>query len=106
MSSITNQALALNEKAKPASQSSVGKIKGIISLSLALLSLIVTVTGLGLFVAPHGPAASQGWTFLGMNMPVMKGLHIWLGFGMVFFILGHFVLNLKTLVAELKQLFR
>ncbi|WP_170291987.1 DUF4405 domain-containing protein [Heliobacterium mobile] len=107
MSSVTNQIpVNLNSNSKAASRSSVGKIKGIVSVSLAFLGLIVTVTGLGLMVAPHGPAASQGWTFLGMNVPVMKDLHIWLGFGMVAFIIGHLTLNLKTLFAELKLFFR
>ncbi|MBM7867391.1 DUF4405 domain-containing protein [Heliobacterium gestii] len=107
MSSITNSSMPhVSTDCKIATRSSVGKVKGILSTALALLGLIVTVTGVGLFVAPHGPSAAKGWTFLGMNVPAMKGLHIWLGFGMVAFVLGHFALNLKTLMAELKQVFR
>ncbi|MZP30458.1 DUF4405 domain-containing protein [Heliobacterium undosum] len=107
MSSITNQSLPnLSVEGSAAGRSAISKVKGVISSALALLGLIVTVTGIGLFVAPHGPVAAKGWTFLGMNVPVLKDLHIWLGFGMAAFVLGHFALNLKTLIAELKQLFR
>ncbi|ABZ82639.1 hypothetical protein HM1_0014 [Heliomicrobium modesticaldum Ice1] len=74
MSSITNQTTVdpIHAKAK-ADGSAVSKVKGIISVTLALLGLVVAVTGLGLFIAPHGPSAAKGWTFLGMTVSTMRG---------------------------------
>ncbi|MCW2276671.1 DUF4405 domain-containing protein [Heliophilum fasciatum] len=103
---ITVELNGLAAKATSAKAGSTGKTKAIISMMLALFGIIVTVTGLGLMAAPHGPAAAQGWTFLGMSGRVMKDLHIWLGFGMVLPVMAHMVLNFKMFMGECKQLFR
>ncbi|MCW2276673.1 DUF4405 domain-containing protein [Heliophilum fasciatum] len=107
MSTMNNQMTAgFNERATQAKAVSNGKTKAIISMMLALFGMVVTVTGLGLLVAPHGPAAVQGWTFLGMSGKLLKGLHILLGFGIVLPVIAHMVLNFKIFKGEFKQLFR
>ncbi|MBC9786251.1 DUF4405 domain-containing protein [Heliobacterium chlorum] len=106
MSSLTNQTIgSIDRKTVATKPVSYSKVKGVLSSGLGLLTMVVAVTGIGLFVAPHGPMASKSWTFAGMTVPLMKDVHIWLGFGMVALVLGHFALNLRTLIGELKQLF-
>ncbi|QGG46263.1 DUF4405 domain-containing protein [Heliorestis convoluta] len=102
MSSITSTEREEGIQSPKKSSKSVLKIKALTSLSLFILGLIVTVTGIGLWIAPSGPF-SRGFTFLGMSKPLMLDLHIWLGFLLVFLVLAHLVLNAKMFFQEWKQ---
>ncbi len=81
------------------------KIKPIISLTLLILFMLVTITGVGLHSAPTGKYAKvTGWMFLGMNKWTLKDLHTKIGFVVVALVVIHFALNFKMLVAEIKGL--
>ncbi|WP_243138092.1 DUF4405 domain-containing protein [Heliorestis acidaminivorans] len=105
MTTVTSDAREEGLQSPKKSSQSILKVKAITSLSLFLLGLIVTVTGIGLWIAPHGPMA-RSFTFLGLPYGLMMELHIWLGFLIVLLVLVHFILNLKMFYQEWKLLFK
>ncbi len=83
------------------------KVRGITSLVLLVLFVIVMFTGIGLFVAPRGYIARQmGWTFFGMSKEALEVWHDYCGFAMGAVVVLHFILNYKLFVNEIKALFK
>ena len=74
------------------------KTRAFISLSLAFSSLAVLISGLVLYVAPHGRDAYWvNWTFWSLNKEQWLAWHIILGFAFLIFAVWHIVLNFKPL---------
>ncbi|MBW8192195.1 DUF4405 domain-containing protein [Neiella marina] len=63
---------------------------------LASSFIVLIVTGLILFVAPHGPGSSQ-WAWAGLTKHEYKDIHLYLGFISIALVLFHVVLNKKPL---------
>ena len=83
------------------------KLRGILSLSLLIVSILVIFTGIGLYLAPSGRIAREtGWNFLGFNLTRLENLHTVAGFTMAVLIVIHFIINYKLFINEVKQVFR
>lgn len=86
---------------------SVVKIRAIVSLFLIILFIIVLISGVGIHVAPPCRVAREiGWKFLGFDKFTLEIIHTWSGFVMSGLIIIHLALNWKTLICEVKSLFR
>ncbi len=80
------------------------KIKGVLSLLLALSFLIVVLSGIALFLSPPGRIAKmEGWSFLGLNKESWGMVHLLSGVVMSLLAVVHFGLNLPMLIHELKR---
>ncbi len=78
------------------------KTRAVLSLVLLLLFIIVTITGIGLFLAPkHG---AETWTFIGWKKDQIKQMHTVLGFIMSLLILIHLYINRHMLYTEVQTL--
>ncbi|AZR72822.1 hypothetical protein BBF96_05090 [Anoxybacter fermentans] len=83
------------------------KVRGIISLLLLILFIVISVTGIGLWLAPSGRIARQiEWSFLGLNKELLEDLHTYTGFIMIFLTIVHLLLNYKMLFNEIKHLLK
>ncbi len=83
------------------------KIRGLISLSLVIVFIIESFTGVGLYFAPSGKVAREtSWTFAGFDRPKLENMHTLWGFVMIGLISVHFVLNYKMLINEIKILLK
>ena len=69
----------------------VVKLRGVVSILLGIMFLVVSLTGIKLFLSPKEKATT---------------LHIVAGFLMIVLVTIHFVLNYKLLTSELKILFK
>ncbi|MDD3462800.1 MAG: DUF4405 domain-containing protein [Sulfurospirillaceae bacterium] len=79
-------------------------LRRFISLSLTLSFLMMTFTGVILFIAPKGRVANwTNWDIFGLNKTQYENLHI--TFSLLFFTLMvfHIYLNWKPLIAYLKN---
>jgi len=82
------------------------KVKAIISSLLLLIFIIVTITGVGLWLAADlTPAELKDWTFLGMHRKQLATMHTRFGFAMVGLIIIHLFSNWRMFMTELKVLF-
>jgi len=78
-------------------------IRAIISTALLITFIVVTITGIGLYLAPHGRHSSL-WTFMGIPKYKLEQYHTISGFIMVGLIILHLYINRKMYIGELKQL--
>lgn len=86
---------------------SVVKIRAIVSLFLIILFIIVLISGVGIHVALSCRVAREiGWKFFGFDKFTLEIIHTWSGFVMSGLIIIHLALNWKTLICEVKSLFR
>ena len=76
------------------------KIKGTLSILLLIVSVIVILTGIGLYLAPSGTSDVSGWRFLGLPKFKLERLHTVTGFIMAGLIAIHFSLNTRLLAYE------
>ncbi len=82
-------------------------IKAILSSTILVIFILVTITGIGLFLAPSGLIAkTTDWTFLSMTKFQLEKFHTLTGFIFVALIIVHFIMNLSLFKGELKSLFR
>jgi len=83
------------------------KIKAILSLILALLFVVVLISGIVLHKAPNGKTVKKtGWTFLGINKSTLNKIHIITGYLMSVLLIFHLLLNKNSLFNEIKTLLR
>ncbi len=83
------------------------KIRAVTSTLLLVISVVVTFTGVGLFLAPSGRIAREtGWTFFGFEKIQLEKLHTLTGFIMVGLIVFHFIINYSMYANEMKILLR
>ena len=69
-----------------------------ISLLLTFSLLVLILTGIVLYIEPHGRYAYwTGWRLFGLDKSQWDGIHIIFGFLFIFFGLWHILLNLKVL---------
>ncbi len=81
------------------------KLKGIISLLLIVLFVMVVFTGIGLYFSPSGKIAKEtSWNFLGFKKEQLENLHTLTGFLMSALVVVHLSLNYKMLLSEIKML--
>ncbi|WP_456456070.1 DUF4405 domain-containing protein [Thermovibrio sp.] len=74
-----------------------------VSLFLLYTLIAMTISGIVLYVMPHGRVAYwTGWRFLGLDKDQWDSLHTIFGFLMVFFGIWHVFLNWKNIVNYLK----
>ena len=74
-----------------------------VSLFLLYTLLALTVSGIVLYVMPHGRVAYwTGWRFLGLDKDQWDSLHTIFGFLLIFFGFWHVALNWRSLVSYLK----
>ncbi|GAA5215659.1 DUF4405 domain-containing protein [Corallincola platygyrae] len=66
------------------------------AVTMMMALLIVSATGLLLFLAPHGPEG-RGWMLWGLSKHTYKDIHLYLGFLAFALMLFHGYLNLKPL---------
>ncbi|WP_457681622.1 DUF4405 domain-containing protein [Thermovibrio sp.] len=79
-------------------------LRKFVSLFLFYSLLFMTVTGIVLFVMPHGRVAYwSGWRFLGLDKDQWDNLHVIFGFLMLFFGFWHLTLNWRSFVGYLKS---
>jgi len=69
----------------------VVKLRGVVSILLGIMFLVVSLTGIKLFLSPKGRATT---------------LHTVAGFLMMALVVIHLTLNYKMLLSELRLLFR
>ena len=82
----------------------MNSMKVIISSLLILCLIIVTITGIGLYLAPSGRFATEtNWSFIGINKIKLEKIHTMLGFIMSILIIIHLFLNYKLFLAELRR---
>ena len=83
------------------------KIRAIVSTLLIIIFLIVSLTGIGLYLSPNGKIAREtGWNLFGFSKFKLENLHTVMGFAMVALILIHLGLNYKLYFAEVGSLLR
>lgn len=74
-----------------------------VSLFLLYTLIAMTISGIVLYVMPHGRVAYwTGWRFLGLDKDQWDSLHTIFGFLMIFFGIWHVILNWKNIVNYLK----
>ncbi|ADY73514.1 hypothetical protein Dester_0874 [Desulfurobacterium thermolithotrophum DSM 11699] len=74
-----------------------------VSLFLLYTLIAMTISGIVLYVMPHGRIAYwTGWRFLGLDKDQWDSLHTIFGFLMVFFGIWHVILNWRNIVSYLK----
>ena len=78
------------------------KTRAVVSSILLILFLIVSITGIGLWLSPS-KAGETNWTFFTLNREKLANLHTISGFGMVFVIFVHLLLNYKMYLNEVKS---
>lgn len=66
------------------------------AITLAVMFVALLMTGLLLFVAPHGPGSSR-WSFMGLSKHQYKDIHLYLAFASVALVTFHGILNKKAL---------
>ncbi|NJE10020.1 DUF4405 domain-containing protein [Thermococcus sp. MAR1] len=82
-------------------------VRGIIDLLLAVVFVVVLVTGIGLYLAPSGRIAEAiGWTFLGLDKEALTNVHTYFGFVMAGLVTIHLAIGLKSMWVMLKSAFR
>ncbi len=81
------------------------KIRAILSSSLIVVFLFVAITGILLFIAPHGPHShAEQWSFLGLSKETISKIHTITGFLFVVLVIVHFLINRTMYSTELKAL--
>jgi len=78
--------------------------RAFVSITLALISLLVLLSGVVLFIAPPGRIANwYGWTVLGIDKGGWERLHV--VFSVLFVVLGffHFLLNYRVLLSFFRR---
>ncbi|MBW8190928.1 DUF4405 domain-containing protein [Neiella marina] len=78
----------------------LNRLRPYTAVILAFSFTVLMVTGLILFVAPHGPGSSQ-WAWIGLTKHQYKDIHLYLGFISIALVLFHVVLNKKPLTKYL-----
>ncbi len=78
-------------------------VRKYVSLFLLYALIAMTISGIVLYVMPHGRVAYwTGWRFLGLDKDQWDSLHTIFGFLMIFFGIWHVILNWKNIVNYLK----
>ncbi|MEO2066156.1 MAG: DUF4405 domain-containing protein, partial [Desulfurobacteriaceae bacterium] len=78
-------------------------LRKFVSLMLFYSLLVMFISGVVLFIMPHGRVAYwTGWTFLGLDKDKWDNLHIIFGFLMLFFGFWHILLNWRAIVNYFK----
>ena len=78
-------------------------IRKYVSLSLLYALIAMTISGIVLYIMPHGRVAYwTGWKFLGLDKDQWDGFHTIYGFLTIFFGIWHVILNWKNIVNYLK----
>ena len=76
------------------------RIRGVVDLSMILFGIVVFVSGIALFIAPHGPHTyAYLWSFLGLSKETWRKIHVVSGFILTGICLIHIWLNRKALKA-------
>jgi len=84
---------------------SIVKIRAILSLLLIITFVIVTFTGIGLYLSPSGRIAREtSWGLFGLGRWQLENMHTILGFIMSALIIIHLAVNYKLLLSEVKVL--
>ncbi|SNR86993.1 DUF4405 domain-containing protein [Desulfurobacterium atlanticum] len=79
-------------------------MKKYISLLLLYSFIVETITGIVLYVMPHGSTAYWiNWAFLGLDKTQWDDLHIIFGFLLIFFGIWHTVLNWNSIICYIKS---
>ncbi len=79
-------------------------MKRYISLFLLYTLIVETITGIVLYIMPHGSTAYWvNWTFLSLNKTQWDDLHIIFGFLLIIFAIWHTVLNWNNILAYIKS---
>jgi len=79
-------------------------MKKYISLLLLYSLIVETITGIVLYVMPHGSTAYWvNWTFLGLDKSQWDDLHIIFGFLLIIFGIWHTVLNWNSILCYIKS---
>ncbi len=82
----------------------VEMLRKFVSLMLFYSLLVMLISGVVLFIMPHGRVAYwTGWTFLGLDKDQWDNLHIIFGFLMLFFSFWHLLLNWRAIVNYFKS---
>ena len=82
------------------------KMRGIISLLLMIVFFIVSLTGIGLHLAPTGRVARlAGWSFLGISKDTLTKIHTITGYIMIGLVIVHIMLNYGIFKHEIGALF-
>ncbi len=83
------------------------KMRGIISLFLMIVFFIVSLTGIGLHLAPTGRVARLvGWSFLGISKDTLTKIHTITGYIMIGLVVVHIMLNYGIFKREIGVLFK
>ena len=78
--------------------------RSFISLSAFFLFIVLTVSGVTMYLRPEGSIARwTGWRLLGLDKKAWEGVHITLALLFAALALVHIVLNWKPLVGHLKR---
>jgi len=79
-------------------------MRKLVSLFLLYSLAVMLITGVVLFIMPHGRVAFwTGWTLFGLDKEQWDNIHVIFGFLMVIFGIWHLVLNWKSIVNYMKD---
>lgn len=80
------------------------RMRALFSVLTFISFVVLLLTGVGLFVAPHDHVADWlSWTWMGMDQDVFAELHITFGLAFLISALAHIFYNIKPLVTYLKK---
>ena len=83
------------------------KFRAITSSLLIINFVVLTFTGIGLYLSPSGYITkATAWTFLGISKFKLENLHAVFGFILIALLLIHLFLNYKMFFNEFKILFK
>ncbi len=76
------------------------KTRGIVDLFMIIFGIVVFVSGIVLFISPHGPHThAYIWSFLGLSKDDWRRIHVVSGFILTGICLIHILINRKALKA-------
>ncbi|CAG9000857.1 MAG: hypothetical protein CENE_02864 [Candidatus Celerinatantimonas neptuna] len=76
---------------------SLHRLRPYTTVIMMIAFLIVVVTGIILFFAPHGPGGMRQWIVLGLSKHQFKDIHVYLGTFGVLLVFFHLYLNWKAI---------
>lgn len=82
-------------------------LRGTVDLILAVVFILIAVSGIALYQAPPGRIADAiGWTFLGVTKDTWETVHTYLGFVMIGLVAIHLIIGFNSMVVMLRSAFK
>ena len=76
----------------------INKLRPYTSMTMMLSTVIITITGIILYIAPQGPG-SRYWEYLGLTKHDYKDVHLFLGILATCLVILHGVINMRSITS-------